>query len=170
MVTPSSIAGALLWTTAMHLFGFAGVFPGTPPDTLANTALFASLCIIGGTLFGLSWHRLYGAWFREYFGLDPEYRRIENNGEIDHDRTGRQPWLHYIFGALFGLTATAYFGLACVHYLEGSCRHVQQCFQPVSSFGDWLIILIVLAVIVEWIEKRYCHRLGARSLPQRRAG
>jgi hypothetical protein len=36
-------------------------------------------------------------------------------------------------------------------YLEGSCRCAQQCFQQVSSFGDWLnhTHSLSLAVIME---------------------
>jgi hypothetical protein len=167
MLTLSSISFALLWTAGMLFFGFAGALGGAPPDTPRAIALFVGIFLIAGALAGLYWHRAYGAWFREYFELDPEYRRIDRNSEVPRHRTGRWPWLHNAFGASLIFTAIAFLGLAGVHYLPDSCRLVGECLGQASFFGNLCVALVVLRIIVSWIERLI---IGRRRLHSAESG
>jgi hypothetical protein len=169
MLTLSSISFALLWTAGMLFFEFAGALGGKPPDTPGAIALFVGIFLIAGAFAGLSWHWAYGAWFREYFELDPEYRRIDRNGEVHRRRMGRWPWLHHAFGALLILSAIAFLGLAGVHYLQGSCRLIGECLDQASFFGNLCVALVVLRIIVSWIERLIIRRRRLHSGESRQA-
>jgi hypothetical protein len=70
VLTLSSVAFAVLWTAGM-LFVWNEMmwWPGKS----------AVIWVIAGGICGLLWHRSYGEWFRQHYGLDREYHRMPNS-------------------------------------------------------------------------------------------
>ena len=77
MLTVSSVVFAGLWTAGM-LFVWNEMmwWPGKS-DVMGVVG--AVMWVIAGGICGLLWHRSYGEWFRQHYGLDREYHRMPNS-------------------------------------------------------------------------------------------
>jgi hypothetical protein len=77
VLTLSSVAFAVLWTAGM-LFVWNEImwWPGKS-DVMG--VVVSVIWVIAGGFCGLGWHRGYGEWFRQHYGLDREYHRMPNS-------------------------------------------------------------------------------------------
>jgi hypothetical protein len=132
----------------------AGTMALTPPRTAGKTVFAVSLFIIGSVLTGLLWHWFAGDRFRHQFGLDREYRRIDDDTLAELDRAEQQQFRLYrvLFGLLFLIGVPVAAGLVVVEYVQGSCNSVWECLQHPLLFGNWFWGLFGVTALVELIE------------------
>jgi hypothetical protein len=154
MVTISSIVAAVL-LNAIMLFSVG--LPGIPPDAPGRMVFVVSIFIIISVLSGLFFQWFVGSWFREYFGLDREYRRVDGDGEVN---------LAFRFYHMLNLLLIPLFViypvLLVVHYVRGTCSSAWECLEQVSFLGTWFLITAGLGGVVERIEKDMIRRRGPR--------
>jgi hypothetical protein len=149
MLTISSIVVAVLLNAVL-----AGAMALAPPHTPGKTAFLVIFFMVGSVLTGLFWHWFYGGWFREHFGLDQEYRRIDDDTLAGIDMAEQRQFRFYpmLYLLLFGAGFVS-LGLSLVHYVQGSCGSVWECVQQAPGY-DWFWVLFFLVVSVEMIETR----------------